>query len=104
MFAGGRRRAEVRSRFFVAGPAQPRIVHRRCYGPATPPKMIGCCDRPKKINHWSKKSSWIKELNNCLKFNQNARRPASAIIPVPPLYFSHTITPPFFCFCFLDEV
>jgi hypothetical protein len=47
--------------------------------------MIGCCARPRKINQQPKKASWIKQLKNCLKFNQNAVRPASAMIPVPAL-------------------
>jgi hypothetical protein len=47
--------------------------------------MIGCGDRLKKINHQPEKSCYIKELNNCLKFNQNAGMPASAMTPVPAL-------------------
>jgi hypothetical protein len=92
MFAEGRRCTEVWSRFLIAGPARLRFVHRRCYDPATAPKMIGHCDRLRKINHWRKKWSWIKQLNNCLKFNQNVGRPASAMIPVPaPQLFNKVI-------------
>jgi hypothetical protein len=47
--------------------------------------MIVCSDRFEKINHQPKKSRWINQLNNCLKFNQNAGTPPSAVIPVPAL-------------------
>jgi hypothetical protein len=42
-------------------------------------------DRIARNNQQPKKASCINQLKNCLKFNQNVGRPASAMIPVPAL-------------------